>query len=165
MSGVGGAHGHPGGAPATGQMEDRRAFIAEAKKINRQDLKVPKFGNAPTQDVQAFVDAVSWKHGITRAGFERMSGEETDELHECLVLAVDILEMVGSSDESGAVTRGYRRYDSSSRTPYSRRRDYFAVTTNGEISYINHLSSGAEVLAFAANMVVLALFEIISYLL
>ncbi|KFY31816.1 hypothetical protein V493_00779 [Pseudogymnoascus sp. VKM F-4281 (FW-2241)] len=72
--------------PMAASDRERRAFIAEAKRINRQDLKVPKFGNGPTQDVQAFIDAVSWKHGITSTEFNGMSSEVNNELDECLVL-------------------------------------------------------------------------------
>ncbi|KAL5346069.1 hypothetical protein ACLOAV_009100 [Pseudogymnoascus australis] len=69
-----------------GQNKDeRRAFIKGAKRINRQDLKVLKFANG-LKDVQTFIDAVSWKHGITRAEFQRMSAEEGNELDEFLVL-------------------------------------------------------------------------------
>ncbi|OAF55469.1 hypothetical protein VC83_08368 [Pseudogymnoascus destructans] len=46
----------------------------------------PKFANGPAQDVQAFVEAVSWKHRITRAQFEKMSVDEKTELDEFLVL-------------------------------------------------------------------------------
>ncbi|ELR08415.1 hypothetical protein GMDG_08636, partial [Pseudogymnoascus destructans 20631-21] len=59
------------GTPATAQVDEQRAFIAEAKRINRLDIKVPKFSNGLTQDVKAFVDTISWKHTISRSDYEK----------------------------------------------------------------------------------------------
>ncbi|OAF61850.1 hypothetical protein VC83_01667 [Pseudogymnoascus destructans] len=74
------------GTPATAQVDEQRAFIAEAKRINRLDIKVPKFSNGLTQDVKAFVDTISWKHTISRSDYEKMSPDLNGELDECLVL-------------------------------------------------------------------------------
>ncbi|ELR08222.1 hypothetical protein GMDG_08620, partial [Pseudogymnoascus destructans 20631-21] len=77
---------YPSGGPATRAPGDRQAFLEEARRINRRDLTVEKFTNAPAQDIQAFVDSISWKHGITRAEWDNMYTDSQNELDEMLLL-------------------------------------------------------------------------------